>query len=1015
MGKYFFWRSWRLPERVVYQLGLIAFMAAAVWLSAAYYFGRDAVIDWEKEGEVQTIDFTLSQPSKNLFSFDLQAPTYLVVERFKASGLRLSTSAHQLYLAATVTGTVFLLMAASGMSLTWFFVIIAATSLHWGALGLDQLGVFRHFSNQYFIAITILAYSGLATLFRFALKANLLVQALTYSALSASLGFFIQSESAIDAPFMFMAGRAYAIPLVFSVFFIMLTAHEIVRLFFFIATYPRRAGNTTQRLIIITALYLVGLAYSYFYLSKTVDLGISYLEPFFLLLPAGVLGIWGFGYREPQYKGIMDFAPSGALLYIGLGIVAFAQVALSLTNANDPLTEVFEDVILLSFLGFGAGFLLYLYANFKDLMDAGQPAYKVTYKPLKFDYYYSLFVALIVIGAFLANNNFFMKRQAYAGYFNTLADWYYFVGNDKQAKQHYSVASGYAPSNHRSQYSLGVMAEAVNDYGAASVFYDNAIFKSPSPYAYAKLSDLHLRNRKYFEAIFALKEGLKAFPEEGQLMNNLALLFNKTDMADSVLIYFEQARQYSEQPKVVEANMFALWTKLNLFSQLEEVYDGQAPLPYVGTYANELAFLNKLRKPGDRVLQRELLQDSLLNTQSLCYLYNFALNELLAPKENFLSEPFLEAFAQSPSNFQFKPFLDFAQANIFWEKGEVGKALRLMESVIAQNSQMEAAFVHYLGVWQYTLGNYSVSAQLFEEAVARGAQEDLFYQALALSELPESRATARALWERLTGSQADPTRQFARTMLEILGTTWQDAANKSWDEADWYRFLHYQGFGGSTQQFITLAEHVENDSWKAQLFAEQIMRLSESGRNEAAGQLLTHMAGSRMMESNVNFFGQAYLFYHYKIGVFKDDFAEKVNSVTLPKSQTGWKPFYLAQFEAGRRQDSIATAYFEKAIAIAPYETEFFIAYSDFYFERDLPSKAYEVLLKGVRQNERSPELLEAYIIACGKLGYDAFAQEALATYSSLVDEATYTFTVNRYEKALSAGSAQDPWEAELP
>ena len=91
-------------------------------------------------------------------------------------------------------------------------------------------------------------------------------------------------------------------------------------------------------------------------------------------------------------------------------------------------------------------------------------------------------------------------------------------------------SNGYDGRNFRSYYSLGGMALERDNRVAAKIFFEDAVQKVKSPYGYANISDLFLKDDKYFEAIFALQEGIGNAPESGELYNNLALLYNKTDI-----------------------------------------------------------------------------------------------------------------------------------------------------------------------------------------------------------------------------------------------------------------------------------------------------------------------------------------------------------------------------------------------------------------------------------------------------------------------------------------------------
>ena len=58
---------------------------------------------------------------------------------------------------------------------------------------------------------------------------------------------------------------------------------------------------------------------------------------------------------------------------------------------------------------------------------------------------------------------------------------------------------------------------------------------------------------------------------------------------------------------------------------------------YVGHANNELVFLNKIRETKEEPINMKFLQDSILETPNLCYLYNYAINHVQTPNDSLIS------------------------------------------------------------------------------------------------------------------------------------------------------------------------------------------------------------------------------------------------------------------------------------------------------------------------------------------------------------------------------------------
>lgn len=1006
MSNFLFWKGWSVADKILYAFALIVLLCCTAWFGAAWYLDRDLVIGWEKTGEVQAVPFVLDTFIKNFFSFTTQANSYMVVEKFSATGLNISPALHHLYLVLLLFGSFLLLSAASRMSHVFYFVVLSVLSLQWAAMGLEGLEVFPQYTDRLLPLLVIGVYGIASAIFHFtSFKPALLVQVMAYGAIAAGFGWLIQTQSAVLQPFMQLSSNGYAVPLVLGLFFVLLTAQEYIRVFVFLTTYRtfNPGPGSIRRLMFISALYFANLFYAYFFLSYIIDLDIFFLHPLVLFIIAALLGITGFRQREPQYKGIMDFEPAGALVYAGLGIIAISNIAFAMTNANDPLIEVYEDIVLVSYLGFGAGFLFYVYLNFKELIQDGQPAWKVLYRPLKADYSYVVFIAVVIVGAFLANNSFFTYRQAFAGYFNRLGDLYYFNALEQPAKENYNVATGYDPANHRSYYSLGVMAEEVKEYGAASVFYNKAISKRPSPYAFERLSSLQQRNGNTFDAIFTLQEGLKYFSENGQLQNNVALLFNQAGLADSALVYFEKARGNSDNPGVIQANILAFLTEYRRHTSTDSVYGGLEPEPYIGTLVNELAFMNQndIKSPQD--FQSALVNDSLMNTHQLCYIYNYALNQLPDPGEAVLQE--LKELVNINGSYDFKPFLQYALANHYYRQGRVGRAIGLLQEVNAMSSSFVPDFVHLLGLWFYEMEEYEKAAGYFAEAVTRGYADDKLNQALALSELPE-KAPAIALWQGLQQALEQEQRQVATEMLQLLvpdSLDQQRMAASEFTDAFRFRYLHYNQQRLADQAFKEVYAMLADNLLRVVALSERVMWLATAGEASRAGEFLALMPSNQLNEEAMPFFGQAWLRYANLQQQFDADFLARVEATPFPRTLAGWKPFYLGNYHAARADSATATTCFTEAIALDPYEATFYLRFAEFYQQLKDADRAYQVLLEGTRDNPGNPAILQAYVLASLELGYTSFAEDGMAQLENVLPPAPY----QQFKKVYSQKLAQ--------
>jgi tetratricopeptide (TPR) repeat protein len=59
------------------------------------------------------------------------------------------------------------------------------------------------------------------------------------------------------------------------------------------------------------------------------------------------------------------------------------------------------------------------------------------------------------------------------------------------------------------------------------LYFKRALAKNPSPYAYEGLARSFSDRDRFFDAMFTLKEASKQFPQNTEILTNLAYLYNR--------------------------------------------------------------------------------------------------------------------------------------------------------------------------------------------------------------------------------------------------------------------------------------------------------------------------------------------------------------------------------------------------------------------------------------------------------------------------------------------------------
>ncbi len=1003
MTNYFFWKDWSAGNQFLYVVFLMLFFA--LMGSSIYMFeaGNSIVIGWEKQGDLEVVDIVIDRFDKHFFEFTQEADAYLLKESYKATDIQVPLYVYYAYLFLLALGTVILLAALPDLPVIPFLAGMGIIILTWATMGFESLKIFYQVYDKLFAMAFILTFSLLAFFFHYIKKGVAVYIRFVCFALVFTLAYFALREfTQVLYPVVHLSVYGIAFPIVIAILFILFNAHEIYRFFLYLTTNRslNSGRNNAQRFWFLSLLYLGHAIYVYFYFAGEIDWDIYYIHPIYLFVAMSFLGIWGMSAREVQYESLIAFGPVMAFLYIGMGIIAATAIAYPLATANTPLNEVFEDVVVYSQVGFGAGAMLYVFANFKDILPSGQPVYKIYYKPLQFDYLYKLFTAGLVIGSLLLYGDFFTYRQAFAGYFNGLGDLHKMLEDDYTSKQYYGIATGYDPRNHRSFYSLGQLALSAKDEAAAEIFFEDAVAKKPSPYGYALLGDIQFGKKKFLQAILTYQEGIERCEDNSQLYNNLALMLNEREMLpDSVFLYFDAGIEKAPEPEVLQSNMFTLWTKYNIYQNLDSVYGDQKRIPYIGTASNELAFLNAYEQDVAQPFDYSYVPDSIINTPQLCYVYNYALNVKGGASKELVQ--LLEKLIAVEDNFLFTDYLKFALANCYYYKGELGKALELIQDVFFSSSRTNPDFAYYLGGWMLEMEEYEKAADYYHTAYLRGKQEALLNEAVCRSEL-EDKSEAIDIWLTLKDEGRNGQKEVAKDMLRFLVKDSLNTLNlANANDLGKYRYLHYNQTLPDVR-FEGLFNSIKEPKIKSVIAIERVHFAIDQKNETLAGKYLKLAAASNIQDEVQPLFQQAYLRYVAYQEKFDEEFIKRVNEATFNRLNKSDQYFYRALYYAAVLKEKEAIEAFENAIELNPIKANYYLEWAAYYQELDQVEKAYDVLLAGVETNPESVPLIEAYILQSLNLRYTTFAESMLEELKNYTSSTRYQEFLQVYKDKLA-------------
>ncbi len=929
---------------IVLQRSGVAILATSLLLlSWAWFFGPRQTITIDTVSIRESLPVVFTSLSRGIFDLNVPVDNYLVTEFFRGSRVQLQPQWAIGMLVVFALAVCLLYAIATFFSRFWF--LITSTVLIGLLISLqpDRLLLFGTSDNTALIVLLVL-FPGIGYLLHVNLvNLNLAGRIGCMAGMGVMAAVIIHTGAHLDHPFFQLAQQAQISILLIAILFIILIAHETIAFFLKIVTRYNTFSSTQSltHFSVVTFFYLLALLLRYLYNTRTISWDLVYLDAFVVLGASVVLGYRGFTDRDEQHHHIIRFRQHQQLWYVGLAAISLFACAWFFISANDPLQEVMEDAIIFSHLGFGFIFWVYVIANFYTLLRLNKAVYQVVYRPRLMPYATFRIVGAIAMLGFLANTSFFPYYQSFAGYYNGIGDAALYRNRLFEAEQYYKLGRQYQINNHRSNYSLASLAERQGD-DATAVYYYREARQKPQAEDFLNLAEIYRLKGRFFDALFEIREGLQLLPDHPALLNNLGMLYSRTTVYDSAFIFLKKAQEQPLAEAPATANLLGVLAKSKSEVVLQDVESTMVPTPeYPAAKNNLLVLANQLRETSSASLQPDAyLQDSVLNRVSFSYLYNYA---LFQPASEKLLNRFREFRATRQNESLYEP-LDFSIALLNYRLNHVQTAFRQMKMLAQYSSEKGGFYYHLLGVWSLEQGAPRLAVDFFTQAQSNRYPEADLNRGIAWLEAAGFSGKwmnqAEAYWKELSADSLYLT--VTDTVNSLFSYGPQEVLDKG--EGTRYQYLRMYGNTLDSSSYNLLLSSYEGNS-------------RQYIETELRNRFYQHAEGGQTLVA--------------------DSLSHLITSELLTEDQLNllWEnPFYekgiLKAIEFERRSN-----------------TDVF--------------STYEKLLESLRLNPYSSVLNKAYILQCGLLGFENYAEEVLADYQALVSSARYEETYNAYQELL--------------
>ena len=707
MNNFAFWSDWEKPFQWTFKILVSIFILSIFTFLIIQWGDMSPVYYWKLTGYIENLNFPVFSNHSEFIESTIHTDLPIIFQKVFGGSKTLPSTYTYVYLILLYICLMGCLTISTYLEKFYYYMGIGLWILLVVLSGIGNVGFFDLY-NQSAIIVVLLLFIPVSYYFN-AINEHVAIgwRFLSFSALILILFALIYLGSTYEEPLLFLARFSYLPAALICVVFILIIGHEIIYAILTLTTpYAKNSSNNTTHFLVLSIAYLLNLAVLYLNRINYLDWNIYYLNEFALIAISGVLGIWGIKSRENRYAQILPYYPYTAILYLALGLITFFTLAFQGFHANDAFIRGMESMILYSHIGFGLMFFLYVIFNFITQLRQNLPVHQFAYVEDNFPYISARIAGLIIVAALFFRAHYDSFYLGVAGYYNGLGDLNLALENKTVAKYYFQESVSKNTNNHHGNFQL---AQLEDEPLVRLNYLKNAIKQDPSPYAYATLGKNYENNNQYFEALFTYQDGIKSFSGNWAIQNNIALLYNKTNVLDSALYYLENSSPSSWEQAVIEANKNAIASMHGIKISLERNED----LDRFDLQSNSLAnrLINEDTSRLEFVLQP---QNIVLNLFTFSYLKNLGIYCYQNRRPEYLQ--IIEPYLESNENAAFRKELDIIKAFNLFEQGNVSKAIEIIYQLKEVYEDEESKWNVLLGKWYLELGAPLQASKYLEAA-----------------------------------------------------------------------------------------------------------------------------------------------------------------------------------------------------------------------------------------------------------------------------------------------------------
>ncbi len=979
--KFSFWKYWHSDEKLPLFSGIFLTVIAALFCGYYWYSGSNEFYPVSTTLQAETVQVVPAEVERMFYRLPVEVPAFVAFEKYVASEPQVNAWPAYSLLIVLVFFLSLAFAVSTFLSFNWFCVVSGSLSMWWVAAQPEWP----------FLAENQQSWAAMGLSFITFLLAWLVRQKAEYWLFRYKwilfLGYFLALMGIIQGagtslhPLVTLIQTGVVFPLIMSFVFIVWVAIDVLCWVFFQLSKSQPSRQAFGQFALFSLIYVGNLAL--YYLKGTGDIqwdGVV-VGPLPVLFISVFAGFFFLEEKSSIFKDFLPFRPLAPVLFLAFAAITFSTIGSQAAQANDAMLEVFEDAIVMVHGCIGLLLVIYFLINYFDLLTKNLAVHRVMFQP-RYMPVSGIFVAGLVGVFFLVSGaSRFQLFQAYAGYYNGLADASLINGDTLLGREMYEAGKFQADQNHKSNFALGMLDLRKGDIEAARNRFQDATLKNPTPQASLALVQTYEVTDKYFDQLFSLQQGLKQFPNEPALMNNLALMFAKTKLSDSARYYFEQLAY--QQKDAVGTGNFAFWLiKKQAHQEAFDLMAGQTDKKADAWVANR--YLLELLLNAKEKSKVEITSNA-----SFPALYNGVLLQAKAGDTTNLKR--LRAILVDSIDAGFNEEARLALAYGLYFGGNKAEAFDQLNWLAQQGYKMPAYYHGLAGKLAMIENDAETASWYFSRAVQAGDVRALIYEILAQTEAGGEEVNV-ALLQTINALEPSPAEKDLMAMLIDVNSNSFEALSSD-DARELWLLKHLKQLPFSTLQ--ANLEQISNPDVQKETLVYMLRQMTNRGDVAQANNLISAAKKS---------FGELEIF---QLASFRNKASvltmmnenEKLDYDLNIQGFSAWSKGLKLWAKPENRKEAISVL--KSANVQLPLEWPLVNNIVDGLHAMDESEQALEYVAARVREFPEQVHFLKKYILQCARTGLPELSTKYLVKLSLKLSAEEFAAFEQEYQEIL--------------